>query len=144
MAGETYTLTSEDGVILLREDIFATREEAEKAQADWPATATGERTVVVTTEQAHALTAMRGATRSEAERTLERIQRRRTAEIIAGRDPQPAMIIVVSDEVEDDEAPILLGSYVRIEEDAVFYQKPSGRVDYAPSDVCRTVRVEAF
>lgn len=84
MAG--YTIATDTGVVLLREDYYATRDEAEQRVERSPLTPKGSPIVVVTTEQALALTAMRKAIRAEIELELERVYRERTSELLAAGD----------------------------------------------------------
>ena len=76
----SYTLATVDGVVLWREDIFATYDEAEVARAAYPES--GKEIVVVTTEQAHELNAMRQELYAELDRAKALIGTARTAKIL--------------------------------------------------------------
>lgn len=77
----TYTVATTDGLVMWREDIFATKEEANAFLAQNPVTPNGTPQIVVTTEQAHALNDMRKETGEESQRVLDRVRIRRTAAI---------------------------------------------------------------
>lgn len=89
----TYTIATDDGLVMWREDIFATREEADAFLAENPLTPSGSRQVVVSTEQAHALTEMRHETRVESDRVLARVRAARVSAII-GEESAPARCAV--------------------------------------------------
>lgn len=78
----TYTLATDHGTVLWREDLFSTIEEAQEAQAAQPTTPDGSATIVVTTSQAHKLNAMWKELYAEIEHAKDIVSHARTAAIL--------------------------------------------------------------